>query len=176
MVENRPLECDHEIIVTSDLAIDFISGLDSMKRLGVAIDCPNNKLTCSLKSDNASKREGSSFTIQEITIPPRSSMIVDVRIDGRPSNDIILTPTTAEDEALVPHSINTANYGTTKTTVTNPANRPLKVKGGHNLASWSLANDTEDEHDNRAQLNMIKKVDDATEIEVGDHLNEQEQE
>lgn len=177
-VDKKLLECEREILVCDDLPEDdnFVLGIDTMSDLGLLIDCGKKKLTLPFQLKGVEAEEDSAcYMIRSLKIPPESTAVVEVTLGGKPKKEILICPSKPKEHVIFPMSINKVEYGKTKTVATNPTNAPVYLKSGTKIADWCSPDDAnEPEEVPLGKINAIMQVDEATSIEIGDHLSKNE--
>lgn len=177
VVDKKNIENERDIVVCEGLPVDVILGLDTLTDLGLVVDCPKKKLVrATSKKNDEENAENACFMLYTTTIPPRSSAVIDVAVDGDPQQEVILCPTKSRNNVIFPSSVNTVENGRTKTVALNPTNAPIDLSHGLNIANWTIANDEPAEENKSGEINMIKQVDSTTHIEVGDQLGSEQTE
>lgn len=166
------LECTHDIIVAEKLPVDMPVGLDLLSVLGITIDCATRKLhSTTLKDASDEGVEGCCYSVGTATIPPRSSLILQLEQSGKPRGEVVVLTKAREYGALIPDSIHVPYKNRIATVVTNPTKAPILINAHGRVADWGKL-DVEMIGEDGSGLNLLIEESGFGEIEVGDHLSQ----
>lgn len=138
-IDSKNLSCLLDVVVVEGLPVEMLIGIDLLARLGAVIDCAKRRVMLMKGRNNTVENDGSCINLISTVIPPRSSALVELTLEGAPNEECVITASNRDDELLIPTSLNQIQNGNVVSVVTNPTNAPVVLEGRSQIGNWVLA-------------------------------------